>query len=279
MTKRVVLVRPNGPRNVGSILRVAANFGPVEIVLVAPERASLLVHPDFVQMSHGVPGVSSKVRVVDTLGEALDGCASSIGFTARAHEHRRRHDWRELRESVRDDANDPDSAMALVFGNEVRGLETEDVSQLRDLAWIPTSAEHSSLNLAMAVGIVLSDLYAAPGTKRRERGSKPLSTEARDYLKANLAHALGDRVAKSRSARTDILASVERIFSRAELEDRDARAWHLMCRALGSELTPKDLGIVVHEKRGRHRREQARRRELDAAGGVVGDPDPVDGAT
>ena len=37
---------------------------------------------------------------------------------------------------------------------------------------------------------------------------------------------------------------------------------------LGSELTPKDLGITVHEKRGRHRREQERRRELDAAGGA-----------
>jgi len=266
VTKRVVLVRPNGPRNVGSILRVAANFGPAEIVIVAPERASLLVHPDFVQMSHGVPGGAEKVRVVDTLGEALDGCANTVGFTARAHEHRRRHDWRELREVVREDANDPDSVYAFVFGNEVRGLETEDVKNLRELAWIPTSAEHSSLNLAMAVGIVMSDLYAEPGHKRRERGAKPLSTEAREYLKANVAHALGDRVAKSKSARTDILSSVERVFSRAELEDRDARAWHLMCRALGSELTPQDLGIVVHEKRGRHRREQERRRELDAGG-------------
>jgi TrmH family RNA methyltransferase len=264
VTKRVVLVRPNGPRNVGSILRIAANFGPVEIAIVAPERASLLVHPDFVQMSHGVPGGSSKVRVVKTLGEALDGCSNTIGFTARAHEHRRRHDWRELRDSVRADANDPDSTHAFVFGNEVRGLETEDVKHMRELAWIPTSAEHSSLNLAMAVGIVLSDLFGGSGEKRRERGAKPLSTEARDYLKANIAHTLGDRVAKSKSARTDILASVERVFSRAELEDRDARAWHLMCRALGSELTPRDLGITVHEKRGRHRRDQERRRELDS---------------
>ncbi len=266
MTKRIVLVRPNGPRNVGSVLRVAANFGPVEIVLVAPERASLLVHPDFVQMSHGVPGGAERIRVVDTLGEALDGCANTIGFTARAHEHRRRHDWRELRESVREHANDPESELAFVFGNEVRGLETEDVKNLRELAWIATSAEHSSLNLAMAVGIVLSDMFAEPGQKRRERGAKPLSAEARDYLRANVAHTMGDRVAKSKSARTDILASVERLFSRAELEDRDARAWHLMCRALGSELTPQDLGITVHEKRGRHRREQERRRELDSSG-------------
>lgn len=264
MTKRVVLVRPAGPRNVGSVLRVAANFGPVELVLVAPERASLLVHPDFVQMAHGVAGGAARFRVVATLPAALDGAARAIGFTARAHEHRRRHDWRALREEVRAESNDPGRVTAFVFGNEVRGLETSDVKLLRDLAWIPTSAEHSSLNLAMAVGIVLADLHAEPGRKRRERGAKPLSSEGRAYLVANLAHALGDRLARSKSARTDIRASVERIFSRAELEDRDARAWHLMCRALGSELTPKDLGLTTHERRGRHRREQERRRALDA---------------
>ncbi len=265
MTKRVVLVKPSGPRNTGSILRVASNFGPVELVIVAPERASLLVHPDFVQMSHGVEGGASRFRVVATLGEALDGCARGIGFTARAHEHRKRREWREFRDEVRAEANDPEATVALVFGNEERGLESEDVKLMRDLAWIATSAEHSSLNLAMAVGIVLSDLYSDAGSKRRERGAKPLSTESRDYLKANLTHTLGDRVAKSKSARVDIRASVERVFSRAELEDRDARAWHLMCRALGSELTPKDLGLTTHERRGRHRREQARRLDLDSS--------------
>ncbi|MBL8861551.1 MAG: RNA methyltransferase [Planctomycetes bacterium] len=266
MTKRVVLVRPAGPRNAGSVLRVAANFGPVELVLVAPERPSLLVHPDFVQMSHGVEGGAARFRVVATLAEALDGCSRGVGFTARAHDHRRRHDWRVLREPLREEANAGDSVTALVFGNEERGLESSDTALLRDLAWIPTSAEHGSLNLAMAVGIVLCDLFAEPGAKRRERGAKPLSSEGRAYLKANLMHALGERVAKSKSARTDIRASIERVFSRAELEDRDARAWHLMCRALGSELTPKDLGLTTHERRGRHLREQARQRGLERGG-------------
>ena len=51
--KRVILCRPEGPRNVGTILRVAANFGPTEITIVNPLRASLLIHPEFEQMSHG----------------------------------------------------------------------------------------------------------------------------------------------------------------------------------------------------------------------------------
>ena len=48
--KRVVLVRPSGPRNVGAVARASANFGPCEVVLVAPERRSILLHPDFEQI-------------------------------------------------------------------------------------------------------------------------------------------------------------------------------------------------------------------------------------
>ena len=64
--KRVVLVRPSGPRNVGMILRAAANFGPCEVVLVAPERPSLLFHPDFEQMSHGVDRPRERCTIVAT---------------------------------------------------------------------------------------------------------------------------------------------------------------------------------------------------------------------
>jgi predicted DNA-binding protein (UPF0278 family) len=61
----------------------------------------------------------------------------------------------------------------------------------------------------------------------------------------------------------DCLDRGHRCAENAIPED-DARAWHLMCRALGSELTLQDLGIAVHEQRGRHRREQAPRGELDS---------------
>ncbi|MCH2107647.1 MAG: RNA methyltransferase, partial [Planctomycetes bacterium] len=68
--KRVILCRPQGPRNVGMILRVVENFGPCELVLVKPERPALLVHPEFTQMSHGVEDALRELRVVETLQEA-----------------------------------------------------------------------------------------------------------------------------------------------------------------------------------------------------------------
>lgn len=262
--KRVVLVRPSGPRNVGTVVRVCANFAPVELYLVAPERPSLLVHPEFEQMSHGVPNAAGRCNVVATLKEALADCTGSIGFTARTRGQRRREDWRDVREATSQAANDTEQRLALVFGNEVTGLEAVDTDQLQSLVHIATSPEHSSLNLAMSVGIVLSDLFTSPRVKKRERPPKILSGEGREYLKAALKDAFGERVALTKAAREDILESIDRVFSRAPLEDRDARAWHLMARALGTRLTPKDLGLALHEKGGRRKTAQAKARARDA---------------
>lgn len=250
--KRVVLMRPSGPRNVGMVARVCLNFGPCELRIVAPERRSLLVHPDFEQMAHGVLGIEELCVIVPDLKTALAGCTHAVGFTGRTHDDRMRVDWREYQSTLLERANAAEEHVALVFGNESMGLEKPDASLCHELVHIRTAKAHTSLNLAMAVGIVLSDLYSDSGHRPRERGFRPIRAEAREYLKANLKHVFADKVARTASARRDILSSIERVFSRAQIEDRDARAWHLMLRALGSTLTPKDLGLPPAEPRARH---------------------------
>ena len=246
--KRVVLMRPSGPRNVGMVARVCLNFGPCELRIVAPERRSLLVHPDFEQMAHGVTGIEELCVIVPDLKTALAGCEHVVGFSGRTHDDRMRVDWREYQAEVREREN-----VALVFGNEAMGLGKEDAALCHELVHIRTASAHTSLNLAMTVGIVLSDLYTESGHRPRERGFRPIRAEAREYLKANLKHVFGEKVARTPSARRDILNSIERVFSRAQIEDRDARAWHLMLRALGSTLTPVDVGLPQASPRARHK--------------------------
>lgn len=262
--KRIVLVRPSGPRNVGMIVRAAANFGPCELFLVAPERPSLFVHPEFVQMAHGVEQPAARCTIVATLREALSDCTHSYGFSARAREQRRRADWRELRAEAAERANDGSQRVAFVFGNEVTGLSGEEAAQAAELVHIATSSEHTSINLSLAVGIVLADLFLEPPARKRERQPKPLSGADREFLKASLKHVLGAGVARGPYAKRDIEASIERVFSRAALEDRDARAWHLVLRALGNELTPKDLGLPPVERRGRRKAALERRRRAES---------------
>lgn len=229
--KRVVLCRPLGPRNVGSVLRVIENFGPAELVLVAPPRPSILIHPDFVQMSHGVADVEARLRVVDRLTDALADATRCVGFTARKRGHARLEDWREARDSLCAAGADGEQVLALVFGSEEGGLLREECELMHELVRMPTSEEHTSLNLAMTVGIVLSTMFFADAPSARADSRTPLRGEARELLAERAREVLGDQ-ALTEPARRDIRAMAERVFARAPLETRDARAWHLLLRAL-----------------------------------------------
>ncbi|HPF13598.1 MAG TPA: RNA methyltransferase [Planctomycetota bacterium] len=251
---RVVLCRPAGPRNVGMILRVCENFGPCELFLVDPGLPSMLVHPEFVQMSHGVDQAKDKVHVVTTLAEALAPCTMAVGFTARVRGHRKRRDWRELLPELQQHMESGDVHLALVFGAEEMGMNREEVELCHQLAHIRTSRDHTSLNLAMSVGITLSGLFVGEGYRRKEPGGHRLNGDGREFLKKRMIEVFVGQVARSKEAARLIESSIERVFSRAELENRDARAWHLMLKALGSDLRPDELGLRPHEKGGRRAR-------------------------
>ena len=242
--KRVVLVRPRGPRNVGSCLRLLANFGGSELVLVRPEHPAVLRHPDFVQMAHGVGGIGERVRVVACLEEALADCTATYGFTARARDHRAVRDWRDARAELGAAAAEDGARVALVFGSEENGLTTEETAPLHELVRIPTTDEHTSLNVAMAVGIVLSTLFLEQAPSAGARGGARVSGRAREFLARRLVDALGP-LTTSAPARRDLCASILRVFARAPLETRDARAWHLLARAVGNEATPRDYGLSL----------------------------------
>jgi len=242
--KRVVLLRPEGPRNVGMVLRITQNFGPCELALVAPERPSMLVHPEFMQMSHGAEDARAGILIFDTLAEALADCTASVGFTARVRDKRKRRDWRTVQEQWTEVSGDPEHRLALAFGNEVTGLTTEEANQLQELVHIRTAKEHTSLNLAVTVGVALAGLFTGRRVHQHEPGGKMLNGAGREFLKSRLKEVFAARVARTPSAAKDITEAIERVFSRAPLENRDARAWHLMLKALGSELSPTELGLT-----------------------------------
>lgn len=241
--KRVVLVRPVGPRNVGAVMRSVANFGPAELVLVAPQRRSMLVHPDFTMMAHGVENVREKIRVAATLAEALRDTTHSVAFTARPRDGRLRLDWRDQVGEFKRWCDDPKETVALVFGSEADGLDGAEVDACKVVAYLPTSAEHQSLNLATAVSIALFTLYSGEAVHKRERGPRLASERQLVFLREHLKAVLGEKVALSLAAKRDIEESIERVFTRVPIESRDARVWHMMMRALGSKLAPRDFGI------------------------------------
>lgn len=240
--RRVILVRPQGPRNVGTALRATANFGPAELVLVAKPTQQLLVHPDFVQMAHGVKDRDSKITVVSTLSEALADCTWSVGFTARLRDHLNVADWRDVREQVAGRASQAEERVALVFGNEKHGLDQEAVAALNQVVRIATTGEHDSLNLGVTTALALYDTSEPSRASAGGNRCTGVTGAEREFLKRHVKEALG-ALAEYPSFRTDIENSVERLFSRADLETRDARAWHAVMRRLGNRGSPEDYGL------------------------------------
>ena len=163
---------------------------------------------------------------------------------------------------------DSGECVALVFGSEENGLTVEETDLLGELCSLPTALEHTSINLALAVGIVLYSLYQGKGVHIREKGPVLAARESAEFLKARLKDVLARKALSAEAAR-DIQASVERIFTRAPIESRDARAWHKILQALDGDSTPKELGVAPTSKDARRQRALAANRDKqagDAAG-------------
>lgn len=166
---RIVLVRPQGAGNIGSVARVMANFGLSRLYLVAP-RADPLGF-DARAMACSAQSVLEHACRTDSLVEALAGCRWVCGTTARVGE--RRHP--ELTARSLGEVLLQNLPAALVFGPEDAGLPAEDLDLCHTVLTIPTAPRLHSLNLAQAVAIVAYELWVASiSAELREPG--PISS-------------------------------------------------------------------------------------------------------
>ena len=199
----VILVRPRFPENVGMAARAMANMGVSELILVDPERP-VLEKGAPLATSQGLPILES-APCFPTLAEALAPFSIAFGTTARTGGRRKylltpETAAIEARSSVRGGGR-----AAFVFGPEDRGLSNEEVDLCPRLVTIPTPVEHSSLNLAQAVLLLLYECARAdrelsfePTGKRewagRTRGadSRRVTLTEEDLMLRNLETVLTD---------------------------------------------------------------------------------------
>jgi len=108
----------------------------------------------------------NNTQVTDNLVVALRGCSRAVAFTGKEGTN-----FRASTTTVRDIHCMADSAtaasngdrqrapVALVFGNEARGLSNEDTLLCSAVCTLPTSGRCTSLNLSHCVAVVLSRLF------------------------------------------------------------------------------------------------------------------------
>jgi tRNA/rRNA methyltransferase len=233
---RVVLCETAHPGNIGAAARALKTMGLADLVLVKPKR---FPDPQADWLAVGAADVLKRVRVCDSLDEALAGSAFSVACTARPREvaapmvNAREAAARMVEVARR-------QPVALVFGNEKFGLTAADVNKCQLLASIPADPKFSSLNVAAAVQVLAYELRVAALGSAVPRGSGKRPEQAtheeielfyeqleRSLLKAGF---LNPRNPKK------LMARLRRLFGRTQLEQEEVNILHGVIKTLA---TPK----------------------------------------
>ncbi|QQG39758.1 MAG: TrmJ/YjtD family RNA methyltransferase [Candidatus Aenigmatarchaeota archaeon] len=156
----VVLIQPEQPGNIGAVARAMKNFGFQALVLVDPCE---LTDETRAQAKHAYD-VIKNARILRKFEPKKYDYV--IGTTGIMGEGRPCVTPEELKALV------PGGKVALVFGNEGRGLSRHDMEACDVLVHIPTSDAYAVMNLSHAAAIVLYELSGAHGKEvsgRKER--------------------------------------------------------------------------------------------------------------
>jgi len=151
-----ILHRPASPENLGLCARALKATGLGRLVLVDPP------HHRFAEARKTAvraEDLLDSMRVELTFEDAIAGAVRVVATTARPQESREALDPRACAEAlVRDAERGP---VALVFGEEKRGLPNRLLARCDAIATIPTDSAQPSLNLAQAVTIFAYELRRA----------------------------------------------------------------------------------------------------------------------
>src|ERR1044071_4200044 len=216
---RVILVRPRGSGNIGSVARAMKNVGARELAIVGQARAR-----SFWARAMAVHGreILTEAKCYNTIREAIADCTLVVGTTCRSGLYRKHSQPpRELAPSMMAAAQK--GKVALICGPEDHGLSNKDLEHCQLLITIPTHPDYPSLNVAQAAMICLYEIYV--GTlKTSERGPIELArAEQIERLFDRMRHSLLKIGFLDSENPEHMLLAFRRILGRAGLQEKDVR--------------------------------------------------------
>lgn len=229
----LVLVNPQDIVNIASAVRIAKNFALRDIRLVQPETFD----PWRIEgIAHNTGDLVERIRLFDTLEEAVADCVHTIGLTARGRAAKRTVlRPRPAAEALTAQAEQ--GPVAIVAGREDRGLTNAELDRCTALVSIPTSPDYSSLNLAQAVAVMSYETWLARGgetapVKSPRRTAPGAPAEQLEWLFRDWQRAL-ETIDFFKTRQPDlVLRSFREIVYRAGLDAREAA----LIRAMGIEV-------------------------------------------
>jgi tRNA/rRNA methyltransferase len=216
---RIVMVRPRGSGNIGSVARAMKNTGVHELAIIGKARTQ-----GFLARAMAVHGrdILSNVLFYETLREAVADCRLVVGTTCRAGLYRAHS------RSPRDVAGEIVAAAAtgkaaLILGPEDHGLSNEDLKHCQLLINIPADPQYQSLNVAQAAIICLYEIYLASLAQVKKDNLSLARAEDVERLYDRMRSSLLKIGFLDSQNPEHMLFAFRRILGRTRLEDRDVR--------------------------------------------------------
>lgn len=257
---RIVLHRPANADNLGAAARVMMNFGLSRLAVVVPPAwagaprgggdgtAQDDVLRRAARLARHATVLLDRAEFHPDLASALGPATWVCGTSSRELPGRPRLSPRQLGEEVARRA--PTGELALVFGEEQRGLSDAELELCHAVCTIPTSPDYDSMNLAQAVAVLCYELACGGGAEAAAEQpasglgggvGAPPSDPARhatvEALWARLQVLLAASGYLNPQNPEQILAEWRRLLTRAEPTQREVELLLAAVRALERTVT------------------------------------------
>jgi tRNA/rRNA methyltransferase len=213
----IILVEPQSPGNVGMVCRAMKNMGLSSLRLVNP---CPLDHPEALKFAVSAKDLLDTAEIYPDLSAALSDIQLSVA-TTRRHGKYRQEICTPKEIVARIAADEGENRSAIVFGREDSGLTTAEVALCRWQATIPTHGDYGSLNLSQAVLIFCYELLEGAGVVEKAVGREIAPGELLESMYDQMERVLLKIGFLNPENPAHLMMSMRRIFSRAELDERE----------------------------------------------------------
>ena len=233
---RVVLVNPKDSKNVGSVCRAMKTMGLTSLYIVG--KADLDLNQAAALAIHAEDVLRGVVRC-HNLKEAVEEASLVAGITRRRGKRRKYFSIspEELANKV---AGQGGGLSALVFGNEISGLNDQDLSLCHLSVAISSSPLFPSLNLSHAVQIIAYQVFKALSAPSAVRYT-PLSGRRLDSLMSVILTSLKNIGFFSKAGQEDMGIFLRDIIARAGLSGEEANRLETVFRKISGLIAKKEI--------------------------------------
>ena len=216
---KIVLLETTHPGNIGSVARAMKTMNFSNLYLVNP-----LCHINEISfaMASNARDVLDNAKIYNNLEEVTDDCDFIIGTTARQRDIPIEIvNPRELSKNIKTSQYEK---IAILLGNESRGLTNQQLSKCRVGCHIPANKSYTSLNIAASLQIILYEIlmesrYSVSNINKVDRKNRAKN----DQFSSFLEHM--DKVLKDinfvKDDRPSISRKIQHIFKKADLTEEE----------------------------------------------------------